>query len=166
VRLSDFDYSQVGVYFVTVCSHERKCTFGRVESGAVELFPLGRIVRESWLEIPYHFARVELDTFVVMPNHLHGVLVLHEDFVQRAQHAAPLQIKAASLPAVLRSFKAAATKRARDASLLGSNPLWQRNYYEHIVRPGEALNDIRKYVSENPARWALDKENPERISNK
>lgn len=146
------------MYFVTICTHEKKCLLGRVAGSRVEPSRLGQVAAECWLRIPEHFPRVQLDAFVVMPNHLHGVLVLHRDWkTMRAQHAAPLRragvpavkVAPASLAAIVRSFKSAVTRRARQQPGF-AGPIWQRNYYEHIIRNGEDLCEIRRYIWENP----------------
>ena len=174
IRLFGYDYSSAGLYFVTICAHERKSLFGRVAQDAVSLTRLGKIVRECWVGIPCHFGRVDLDAFVVMPNHLHGIIVLRRfPKAVGAQHAAPLQTEGSvgrpnngvppgSLPVIIRSFKSAVTQRARKELGGIHTPVWQRNYYEHIISDGKDLDEIRRYISENPARWNLDEENPSR----
>ncbi len=170
LRLRGFDYAGAGLYFVTVGTHRRKNLFGHSVSGRVELSRVGRIVRECWLYIPEHFGHVGLDAYVLMPDHFHGILVLYRKTKSdRAQHAAPLQVNKsvamqvapASLAATVRSFKSAATRSARQ-KLSFAGPLWQRNYYEHIIRNGSELEEIRRYIAENPNRWpAFCKDNPE-----
>lgn len=180
IRLNNYDYSLTGLYFVTICAHQKRCIFGSVSNGEIRLSRLGQTVRECWVQIPYHFARVELDAFVIMPNHIHGVLVLHKDWragspALRAQRAAPLQssrpvsgpgkqVAPRSLAAVIRSFKAGVTQSARARALLYPGPLWQRNYYEHILRRGDDLSDIRQYIAQNPRKWDLDRENPAAVT--
>ena len=173
IRLQGYDYAQAGIYFVTICTHRKKCLLGSVANDRVALSALGEIVRECWMRIPEHFPRVKLDAFVVMPNHLHGVLVLHRTTAShRAQHAAPLQptrntdlqsepnVKSGTLSAVIRSFKSAVSKRAHREWPGTPSSTWQRNYYEHIIRNGGDLDQIRRYIRNNPQRWAFDKENP------
>lgn len=118
------------------------------------------------MEIPCHFAGVLLDAFVVMPNHVHGILVLNAE----AQHAAPLpratstissrKVIPGSLSAIVRSFKSAATKHLHNTRPELRIRLWQRNYYEHVVRSGQELETIRRYIWTNAERWAEDEENP------
>ena len=103
----------------------------------------GQMIAGCWDEIPLHFPNAELDAFVVMPNHVHGILVLTEP---RARHASPLHV-------VVSSFKAAASKRVGTA-------LWQRNYFEHVIRGEKDLNRIRGYIEDNPRNWPTDEENP------
>jgi REP element-mobilizing transposase RayT len=178
--LKDYDYAQGGAYCVTVCAVERAGLFGEVSDGSVmRLNGWGEIVAACWEAIPAHFPNVELDAFVVMPNHLHGIVVINEDWktgttLVGAQHAAPLQptpsvssktfakVAPGSLGAVVRSFKSAVS---REINLLRGTPgaaVWQRNYYEQIVRDEKMLNALRQYIEANPANWANDEENPQR----
>ncbi len=179
IRLKGFDYSQRGLYFVTICAYRKRCLFGKVVNKAVHLTALGRIVDQTWLEIPLHFPHVELQPFVVMPNHIHGVLAIVRSQVKRphlvgAQHAAPLQDPDPSLPnptprvlpgslsALVRSFKAAVTKRAKILRPCPTDPIWQRNYYERVLRSGKEFGDASRYIWENPLKWDADLENPAR----
>ncbi len=185
IRLPQYDYSQAGVYFVTVCSHERRCLFCKIDNFRIHLNPVGRVVSECWMEIPCHFANVSLDAFVVMPNHVHRILVLNvgarqlsttavKQTVVGAQHAAPLQGSALtvqrrkvvprSLAAIIRSFKSVATKRVRESCPGVRASIWQRNYYEHVVRRGEDLDSIRRYIWANVEHWAEDEENPANLA--
>jgi REP element-mobilizing transposase RayT len=165
IRLKRFDYRTVGAYFVTVVTAGRRCVFGEVESDEVRVAEVGRIVESTWRSIPLHFPHVALDAFVVMPNHVHGILWL-EDAVG-AKHASPLQSKArgtqaGSLSAVIQSFQSASMRAAsRDGGMFGG-PLWQRGFYEHAIRTEDELNRLRRYIQHNPLRWALDRENSSR----
>jgi putative transposase len=175
IRLPGYDYRQDGVYFVTICTHRKQCVLGEVAGDAVVWSPLGIIVAECWTAIPVHFPHVTLDEWVVMPNHVHGLIVIQNGGIRvGAQHAAPLQtpmqsgvmdgaavITPGSLPAVVRSFKSATTKRINQSHHLPGERFWQRNYYEHVIRDDADLNRIREYIQTNPARWAEDKENPD-----
>jgi len=140
-RLPAYDYAAMGAYFVTVCARNRACVFGAVVSDEMRLNRVGRIVEECWSAITMHFPAVRLDPFVVMPNHVHGIV-----WLPRAGHAPPL-------PAVIGSFKSAASRAA-------GRPLWQRSFYDRVIRDEEELRALRQYVAQNPLRWALDGENP------
>ena len=172
-RLPHYDYSQAGAYFVTICSHNRAVIFGKVIEDSVKLSPVGEIVKDVWEEIPPHFVQVELDGFVVMPNHMHGIIWIKEDSSIRvgAQHAAPLpktnrlNVKPGSLSAIVRSFKSAATKRINAIGSDACERVWQRNYYEHIIRDDEDLNNHRRYILDNPLKWALDEYYLEAVPN-
>jgi putative transposase len=158
IRLQGADY-QAGAYFVTICTHERQCLFGTITSEVMSLNTWGTIVSECFQAIPTHFSQVRVDAFVVMPNHVHGMIVIHESI--RAQHAAPLHpssphVVSGSLGAIVRSFKSATTKRI---NLLRETPgavLWQRNYHEHIIRDQTDENRIRGYIVANPQLWKQD----------
>ena len=183
VRLRDFDYAGGGGYFVTLCAWQRECLFGDVRDGGMGLNEFGRVVEECWAAVPAHFPHVLLDVFVVMPNHVHGILLFdHRHSVVGVQHAAPLQRAAdkmlgpmekrgitpnnvipGSLGAVVRSFKSAVTKRINTMRDNSGCPVWQRNYHEHVIRDERDLHAIRQYIADNPAKWALDDNHPTRI---
>jgi REP element-mobilizing transposase RayT len=168
IRLKDHDYSGRGFYFLTICAHEKKCVFGRIASREVLLTPLGQIVGECWMGIPEHFPRVHLHGFVLMPNHLHGIIEIDRQLGRSS--AAPLRgtqprVVAGSLGAVVRSFKAAVTKRAK-RELRWDGEVWQRNYFERALRDGKEHADARQYIQENILNWELDLENPERRERK
>jgi putative transposase len=161
IRLNGYDYRQPGAYSITVLAHKRECLFGGVVDLKMELNGYGNVVRQCWEMIPAHFPHVNIDTFVVMPNHVHGILN------GGARHAVPLhgterfgQPVAGSIPTVIRSFKAAATRGINDLRRSFAITVWQRNYFEHVIRNDESLNHIRQYSLDNPARWEFDSENP------
>jgi putative transposase len=165
IRLRGYDYSQAGAYFVTVCVQGRERLFGDVVDGEMRLNDAGQMVVQCWHELPAHFFHLELDEFVVMPNHMHGIIIVGAPFMapygpgavnQGAINRAPT-----GLGEIVRSFKALATRRIRQAGVTVF--AWQRNYYEHIIRDEESLNRIREYIVNNPLQWALDRENPDFI---
>lgn len=174
IRLKDYDYRQAGAYFVTICTHGRKCVLASVAAGAMVLSPMGRIVRACWDEIPVHFLHVELDAFVIMPNHVHGIIVIVDDGWGDGRGdgrgtacRAPTPTAESfgkpvpgSLPTIIRSFKSAATHLINRHRGTPGAPVWQGNYYEHVIRDERGLARIREYMAANPARWALDGENP------
>jgi len=164
IRLKGYDYTQLGAYFVTIVTRDRTCLFGEIAEGAVRLNQMGHIVRECWLAIPDHFPHAMLDEFVVMPNHVHGIIVLNGTENVGARHAVPLPEQfgkpiPGSIPTIIRSFKSAVTKRINDHRGTPGVPVWQRNYYEHIIRNEDDLEAIRRYIACNPLRWHLDREN-------
>jgi len=168
IRLKGHDYSGGGFYFITVCAYEKKCVFGRVVSMEIHLSPLGHIVRECWMGIPEHIPRVRLHGFVLMPNHLHGIIEIVCQLGRGS--AAPLRgtqprVVAGSLGAVVRSFKAAVTKRG-NRELRWDGEIWQRNYFERALRDGKEHADAHRYIQENTFRWELDLENPSRRKRK
>jgi len=164
IRLPEYDYTQPGAYFVTICTHRHACLFGDVVDSIVHLSAWGKIADQCWRDIPDHFDHVVLDEWVVMPNHIHGILLFHP--IVGATHASPPQTDVprgpipGSLGAVVGSFKSAVTKRVNEMRGTPGTPLWQRNYYEHVIRNERTLNAIRQYIADNPARWALDRYHP------
>jgi REP element-mobilizing transposase RayT len=173
IRLRDYDYAQNGAYFVTVCAHERASLFGEIVDEAMILNEAGKIAEACWAAIPRHFSNVELDAFVVMPNHIHGIIVIADEVrrqpaaVGAQQCCAPtspkdgrrINVAPGSLGAIVRSFKSAVTKEINGLRGTPSQPVWQRNYYDHIIRNERELNAIHDYIEKNPQRWALDEEN-------
>ena len=212
IKLRGFDYSREGVYFVTVCVQMGNHMFGDVVEGKVRLNAAGQAATKCWLEIPTHFPRVRRDAFIVMPNHLHGIVAIHDDGATLrddgdtisvgAQHAAPLPLRrhaslnpdvihdagdtlrvgaqhAAPLPlrphasvgphgsggaasirvsrgslgAIVRCFKSATTKRINELRQTPGDSVWQRNYYDRIIRNDRELDRARRYIMSNPARW-------------
>ena len=219
IRLKRYDYTQRGAYFVTICTHQRNCLFGEIVDGEIKLNTNGEIARGSWLSIPRHFKNVELDEFVIMPNHLHGIIIIessevvgealanqdfsqsfsevagealanqdfsqsfsevagealaNQDFSQQqnlsSQCFAPtvytgetIKIngtKPQSLAAITQNYKSVSTRQINRMNKAKGNVIWQRNYYEHIIRNEEALNNIREYIVNNSINWVKDQENP------
>ncbi len=141
IRLSGFDYASPGGYFVTVCARRRRCVFGSIRDDEMHANELGRLVQRCWTEIPMHFPGVERDAFVLMPNHIHGIL----------QYVGVGYIP--PLPVVIATFKAAVSRTIGD-------PVWQRSYHERIIRDERELAAKRQYIADNPIKWAVDRENP------
>ncbi len=167
IRLQGYDYSQAGAYFVTVCTQNRKCLFGAVIDGEMLLNDCGKIAAECLDEIPKHFPHVEMDEFVVMPNHVHLVVVIVDGPVG-ATHASPLPQpprgpQPRSIGSIIGSYKSAVTKRVNEIRDTRGAPIWQRNYYEHIIRDENELHRVRRYIESNPACWADDENNPLRV---
>ena len=166
IRLKGYDYAQPGAYFVTICTQHRACLFGAVVDGEMRLNELGRIVRDEWLKTAKLRPRVVLDEFVVMPNHVHGIIMVVDDDGGRGtlQRAPTIErfgkSTSDSIPTIVRLFKSATTRRINQHRGTPGTLVWQRNYYEHIIRNEQTLNRIRRYIVENPLRWHLDRENP------
>jgi len=172
IRLPGYDYTQPGAYFITVCTQNRDCLFDD---------PVLRSVVETyWQAIPRHFPHVTLDAWVVMPNHVHGIIVItvgarhsqrtplfmhepgsseiHPPMQSLSRNALPLQ--RGSLGAIVGNFKSVMARRINRIHHTPGMDVWQRNYYEHIIRNERALQRIREYIVNNPLRWDLDIENP------
>ena len=164
IRLQGYDYTQPGAYFVTICTQARACSFGAVADGEMQLNNPGQIAHAAWDTLPARFPSIRLDAFVVMPNHVHGIIMVGAQFIapskgfgtamndQGAINHAP------TLGEMVRAYKAASTRFIRQAGSLDF--AWQRNYYEHVVRDEDSLNRIRQYILDNPARWQFDRDNP------
>nr|BAL58065.1 hypothetical conserved protein [uncultured Chloroflexota bacterium] len=181
IRLKGYDYTQPGAYFITIVTHERAHLFGAVVDGVMRLNAWGEIVREEWFKTaqirPY--VRLYDEEFVVMPNHVHGIIWIVDDDVgarrRRCRGTAPPcpdpdhveqfgKPVPGSIPTIVRAFKSAVTHRINALQNTPGAPVWQRNYYEHIIRDERALHAIRQYIIENPLRWHLDTHNPERTA--
>lgn len=162
IRLKGYDYTQAGAYFLTLCTKDRTCLFGDIVDGLMVLNVAGRVVDEYWKAIPSHFPQVELDTFVVMPNHIHGVLRIR---AVGAKHLSPPRSRrlgtSNTIGSVVRGVKIGVTKWMRVNTDI--HDVWQRNYYEHVIRDESSLNRIREYIADNPASWADDAENPHQV---
>lgn len=164
IRLRDYDYSHAGAYFVTICTFQREGLFGDVMNGGMHLNEMGQAALECWNDIPGHFPHIELDEFVVMPNHLHGIIVTDcRGTARRARFEETFgRPVAGSLATIIRSFKSAATKRINTLRDNPGAPVWQRNYYERVIRDDRELDGIRQYIADNPAKWAEDENHPAR----
>ncbi|MGH7601113.1 MAG: transposase [bacterium] len=216
IRLKGYDYSQAGAYFITICTHDRECIFGEIRDGQMQLNEIGKIVEAEWLKTVEIRDNVELDAFVVMPNHVHGIIIITgnagtddaigandsqysvdvtvgadrrspddviwpdveaqgdapddgiRSHVEAHGHAplqhAPLRRKPKSIGSIVAGFKSTVTKQINTIRNTPGVPVWQRNYYEHIIRNEEACTRIQRYIVENPAQWQYDQENRNDIS--
>ncbi len=229
IRLRGYDYSQPGAYFITIVTQGWLCLFGDVADGVMVQSTAGQMIESAWLDLPSRFRHIELEAYVVMPNHLHGIIIIHEtdphpvgatlvvahEHVVAPENAVAADnaqcsrtndqphgsARAGTSPAptgghtVTTDTRAGARAGTSPAPTGGQNPtvgaivgafksittmeyirgvnlqlyppfdrrLWQRNYYEHIIRNEHALRRIREYIWTNPLRWALDRENAQRI---
>src|SRR3972149_5315710 len=162
VRLASYDYTSPGAYFVTICTKDRKCLFGRILDSRVFLNDLGRIVADEWIKTTLVRPYVELDEYVIMPNHLHGLIILNCGLRRDTARRVPTKEEfgkpvPSSLPTVIRSFKSAVTKRINILRETAGGRGWQGVYFEHVVRSRADMESLRKYISENSLRWSLDK---------
>jgi REP element-mobilizing transposase RayT len=166
IRLKEYDYLQVGAYFVTICTHNRECLFGDINNGEMKLNNAGRVVRNVWNNLPAGYFNIETDEFVVMPNHIHGIILIvgaqfiapdgnqnttNQDVInQGAMNRAP------TLGEIVRTSKVRCTHAINRINNTVGVPLWQRNYYEHIIRNEAELNKTREYIVNNPLNWESD----------
>lgn len=169
IRLPDYDYAANGAYFVTICTYDKEHLFGEIVDSQMSLNDWGEIVYEEWQKTGEQRPYVELDAFVVMPNHVHGIIVINHDAKEAnrrgmARHAqeqtAPQQRQFAkpipqSLPTIVGAFKSAVTKHI-NLTREDRSPIWQRNYHEHIIRDHKRYEFIYAYIETNPARWTED----------
>jgi len=190
IRLKGYDYTQAGLYFITICCQDRACRFGSVENGEMKLNEYGQIAHFEWMKTPVIRPNVELGEFIVMPNHIHGIVrllgrgELHspdergiydipqpsdnggetqpsdnegetQQFDNEGVFKTPLRSPSQSVGAIVRGYKSSVTKQL---GLLGfTEKLWQRNYYEHIIRNEQSYQTISEYIMNNPAKWQDDK---------
>ena len=214
IRLEDYDYSWAGAYFVTICVQNRACLFGEICNDEVIPNPAGRLVQSEWDALPKRFSLLDLDAFVLMPNHVHAIVVITEEswtspaadqfgcargvrnpnvgatlvVAQSADTGAPVDDKAGSRPEDRAGTRPQGRAGTRPAPTLGDvvgafksltthryvigvrnhgwprfqRRLWQRNYYEHIIRNAGELKQVRQYIADNPVQWVVDRENPDR----
>jgi putative transposase len=164
-RLKHWDYSSSAYYFVTICTKGHMCFFGEVVEGEMKLTSLGVVALKSWQEIPNHFPYVKLDAFVVMPNHIHGIIIIeNDDEVVETQNLASLQEfqpnkfgpQSKNMASIIRGYKIGVKKWAT----INNIPFaWQERFYDHIIRNEKNLEDIRSYIVNNPLNWDKDEEN-------
>jgi putative transposase len=178
LRLAGFDYAEPGDYFITICTAEHACIFGEVADGMVILSPLGRLVEECLKAIPRHDQSVRVRVFQMMPNHLHAILEiarnsqkergcvgveyiqpLHIQVGERKREDGFQRVRSGSLSSAVRTFKAAVTRLARLHGIAQSH-IWQRSYYDRIIRDDVEYYHIEQYIRMNPVLWHLDRNNP------
>jgi REP element-mobilizing transposase RayT len=152
LRLGDYDYSQEGIYFVTICTQDHKHFFGKIENGKMVLNEIGKIAEKEWLHTENMRKDVRLGTFVIMPNHIHGLICILDPV--GAHCNAPLQPTQNNLSWIIRGFKSTTTKKIRK---IFPKFKWQRSFYDHIVRSDDDLEKIHEYIIFNPEKWELDK---------
>jgi REP element-mobilizing transposase RayT len=165
IRLKDYDYSECGAYFITICTHRRECLFGEIVNGEMRLNEFGEIVWEEWDNNAKVRKNLERDEYIVMPNHVHGILlILDENDVGATRRVAPTKRPngpaSGSIGAIIGQFKSIVTKQIN--SMRGTRGLnvWQRNYHEHVIRDEDELLEIREYIANNPIKWEDDENNP------
>jgi len=163
IRLPEYDYTAGGAYFVTICTANRECLFGQILEDEMHVNELGTVVLECWEWLSKQYSYVTLDARILMPNHLHGIIVVNEDDSRKGgSRTAPTMVsRRKPLGRLIGAFKTVSTKRINERRQTPGLILWQRNYYEHIIRNENSLNKIRNYVLGNPSRWNFDLENPD-----
>ena len=171
IRLKGYNYANENFYYITICVKEKRCDLGRIHGGIMELSDIGKITDLFWKEIPSHFPNTILDEYIIMPNHLHGIIQLNPhstnvgvEYIQPdiqpdiPQNESTFQnVQKNSIPSIIRSFKAAVTRWCNKNKCEYFQ--WQRNYYEHIIRTEEDYFRIKKYIQANPLKWNDDEYN-------
>jgi len=169
IRLKGYDYSQKGAYFVTICTKSRELYFEKYRG-------LQEIVRQQWEELPQRFPDLTSDEFIIMPNHIHGIIIVGAGLAPARSHRATARVAptfsvdrpAPTVGEIVGTFKSLCIHDwltyIKEKKIDAVGKFWQRNYYEHIIRNEDELNKVRGYIQTNPLRWHLDKENPERIA--
>lgn len=165
IRLKGYDYSQSGAYFITICSWQKECLFGKVVNGQMELSRYGEIVQFNWENLPQRYLGLELDAFVVMPNHVHGIVVLRDGGWaglgnQLVKCGTACETRPYGLGEIVRGFKTFSARRINHVRKMAGVPVWHRNYWEHIIRNDVALENIRAYIHNNPRAWSIDELHP------
>jgi REP element-mobilizing transposase RayT len=185
LRLSGYDYSIYGPYYVTICTHKKRCLFGKVINGEMVLNQVGRIVNDEWIKAGESRGDLELDEWVLMPNHLHGIVSIIEDspvairelplhgtvetedslpepdIFTRAAYEFPVRTDIRKrrnmiLPKFIGRFKMLSSKRVNSLRGTPGKPLWQKSYWDRIIRDEKDLNRIRSYIRNNPSQWEKD----------
>ncbi|MFH2138527.1 MAG: transposase [Candidatus Omnitrophota bacterium] len=165
-RLKHCDYTLNGYYYVTICTDGRKEWLGNVINDQIQINLYGRICQQTWLDLPTHYNNLSIDTFILMPNHIHGILII-DNFNKRVNPRGrvtnpPLQVnnnKSYSLSEIIRGFKTFSSKQINITIKTGNKFKWQRSFHDHIIRNDKSLNNIREYIINNPAAWAEDENN-------
>jgi len=165
IRLRGYDYSTNGAYFVTICAHNRICLFGNIANAEIILNDYGKTVGQAWFDLPNHYPEVELDASVIMPNHIHGIVVLHHDDVVGAGFKPALtpDNRRHGLSEIIRGFKSFSARRINAIRNTFGAPVWQRGYFDRVIRNEGELNRIREYVLNNSTNWDMDRENPDAL---
>ena len=174
IRLNGYDYSQPGSYFITICAQNRECLFGDISDKKTVLNDIGQMVELVWKKMPERFYNTKLDEYIIMPNHLHGIIVIQKvDLIlniempnDNYQVDVELQKCIPTIGDIIGSFKSlSAMEYIRGVQKSGwksfDKHLWQRNYYEHIIRNKNEFEKIRYYIRGNPSQWENDEENPD-----
>jgi putative transposase len=174
IRLKGYDYSLPGAYFVTLLCYRRRRLFGEINAGIIKHSEIGKAIHDCWLNVSEHFNFVTLDEFIIMPNHLHGIIFIKESGGKGEAFDSDLDVltstnalrlrqvgtQPGSLNAIIQNFKSVSTRLLNKQFFEPENRIWQRDYYERIIRNERELNAIRQYVRDNSLNWEVDKEYP------
>ena len=166
LRLPGYDYSQPGAYFVTMITHQCENLFGEVVDGEMRLNEYGKIVETVWNNLPHHYPHIELGAFIIMPNHAHGIIIINEPV--RIGHVGvglrptptPPPSKKHGLSEIIRALKSFSSRRIHQTDEFSPEKIWQRGFYDHIIRNKDEWGRIRLYIKNNPSNWQEDRDNP------
>lgn len=170
IRLAGYDYTQAGAYFITICTHKRQNLFGDIVNGEMILNEYGKIVATCWQELARHFPHITLGEWVIMPNHVHGIIVIgrgeapaddqstttSSDNRRVLRPSPPNGTDPGSVGAIVQNYKSVASRKINKLRSTAGAPVWQRNYWEHIIRNEQAYQRIANYIINNPAQWGAD----------
>jgi len=159
IRLKNYDYSSAGLYFVTICTNKFLQLFGKIKNGEMILNEFGKIVNNNWIDLTNHYENILLHSFIVMPNHFHGIIEITN---VGAIHELPLQYdrklrRQMLIPKIIGRYKMQTSKQINILRKMQGKPVWQRNYYEHIIRNEQSYLEISDYIKNNPKKWETDK---------
>jgi REP element-mobilizing transposase RayT len=161
IRLREYDYSRQGAYFLTLCTWERKCIFGRIQQDDIVLSPWGEIVKEEWAASSQIRKEIRLGEYVIMPNHIHGIVAIIKPEADGYRPDKLLGSSTQTIGAMMAGFKATVTRRINRIRDSPGAMVWQRYYYEHIIRDGEDYRRITEYIAQNPMAWHQDSLHPD-----
>jgi REP element-mobilizing transposase RayT len=159
LRLPGYDYSQPGYYFVTISSNRFKTLFGTIAGGKMRINEIGKIVLQAWQDLPNHYL-CHLDAFVLMPNHIHGIVIIDDTSAVRAGLKPARTAKRHGLSEIMRGFKTFSARRINEYRGTPGQHVWHRSFYDRVIRREEDVEQIRAYILQNPQRWAEDSYNP------
>lgn len=150
LRLTTHNYSSAGAYFITICTFKSQSFLGKVRHGKMILNALGHIVQSCWIDLPRYYDEISLDAYVVMPDHFHGIIYIEsEDNLNRGRIQE-------TLPSIIRSFKSFSSRFINNVRQSPGAPVWQKSYYDMIIRSHTQLVKVRRYIAGNPYRWKQD----------
>jgi REP element-mobilizing transposase RayT len=158
IRLRGYDYSNQGAYFVTICTWNRENILGDVFNSVMQLNSFGEIVMKCWQGLPIHYKNIALDEVVIMPNHLHGIIWINSDIVGAGLKPAPTNIRH-GLSEIIRALKTFSSRQMNKNRNTPGTPVWQRNYFDRVIRNENELHAIREYIINNPLQWDMDENN-------
>ena len=169
IRLKGYGYSQAGAYFITVYTQNHEHLLGEISDAEMLINAWGNIIQECWYDLPNHYPGLKLDIFVVMPNHMHGIIIINDtnrvdNIESDTEHRVPTYEQFGksipnSISTIIRSYKSAVTKKINELRKTYNKKIWQPRFYDRIIRNEKELNKIRKYIINNPLKWQYDKEN-------